>query len=269
VWHFKEAPQRSIIRGEWPLLADLVTGADACLLATEEERDWFATALHGRADPARLGVLDGDLPLRDRLDGPMSAKLSDDDGHPHTVVLGRPAGLDATWLVELARRGVHTHLYGQVRAPGPKGAWTAWLDEALTAAPDHVHLHPAVGPENWVRELSRYDAGWLHRIHSSNGGDLHRATWDDLNSPARLPVLLAAGLPLLVPDNRAHRVAVQRITAADGTGLAYADADGVAEALGDVHRVAGARDAAWAVRHRHTFEAHADRLLDLFTSLRR
>jgi hypothetical protein len=159
VWHFKESPQRSIVRGEWPVLADLVTRADACLLATEEERDWFAAALRGRVDPTRLGVLDGDLPKQEWLDAPYGAKLSDTDGEPHTVVLGRPSGLDAQWLLELARRKVHTHLYGQVRAPGPKGAWTTWLDEALAAAPGHVHLHPSVGPEQWVSELSRYDAG--------------------------------------------------------------------------------------------------------------
>jgi hypothetical protein len=126
-----------------------------------------------------------------------------------------------------------------------------------------------VDPGDWVRELSQYDAGWLHRVHSSNGGDLHRATWDDLNSPARLPVLLAAGLPVLLPDNRGHRVAVHRITAADGTGLTYADADDVVQALQDDRRVAEAREAAWSVRHRHTFEAHVDRLLELFVSLRR
>src|SRR3712207_4292671 len=172
VWHFKEAPQRSLVRGEWPLLADLVTRADACLLATEEERDWFASALRGRVDAARLGVLDGDLPSREWLAAPLSPKLSAADGAAHTVVLGRPSGLDAAWVVALARRGVHTHLYGQVRAPGPKGSWTAWLEEALAAAPEHVHLHPAVGPEDWVRELSRYDAGWLHRFDSANGGGL-------------------------------------------------------------------------------------------------
>jgi hypothetical protein len=267
VWHFKESPQRSIVRGEWPLLADLVAGADACLLATEEERDWFALALRGRVDPARLGVLDGDLPKRDWLDAPLSPKLSDADGQPHTVVLGRPAGLDADWLTELASRGVHTHLYGQVRAPGPKGAWAAWLDEALSAAPEHVHLHPAVGPEDWVRELSRYDAGWLHRLPSDNGGDLRRASWDDLNSPARLPVLLAAGLPLLQPARPGSLVAVERILRDQDTGLFYGCAEEAAAVLTqEVADRRGAR-AALAVRERHTFDAHADRLVDLFRSL--
>jgi hypothetical protein len=258
-----------MVRGEWPLLADLVAGADACLLATEEERDWFALALRGRVDPARLGVLDGDLPKRDWLDAPLSAKLSAGDGQPHTVVLGRPAGLDLAWALDLARRGVHVHLHGQVRAPGPKGSWTAWLDRALAEAPDHVHLHPAVGPEDWVRVLSRYDAGWLHRFASDNGGDLRRATWDDLNSPARLPVLLAAGLPLLQPANAGSTVSVERVLRRDGTGLFYRSADEVAAALAE--EVVGRRGhrAALAARERHTFDAHADRLVTLFRSLRR
>jgi hypothetical protein len=269
LWHFKEAPQRSLVRGEWPLLADLVTRADACLVATDEERDWFAGALRGRVDPRRLGVLDGDLPLRERLAGRFGRRLSDDDGEPHTVVVGRPAGLDAAWVLDLARRGVHTHLYGQVRAPGPKGSWTSWLDDALAAAPGHVHLHPAVGPEDWVGELSRYDAGWLHRFSSDNGGDLRRASWDDLNSPARLPVLLAAGLPLLQQANPGSSVSVERVLRRDGTGLFYRSADEVAAVLaGELSDRRGAA-AALAVREQHTIDAHADRLVGLFRSVAR
>jgi hypothetical protein len=267
VWHFKEAPQRSLVRGEWPLLADLVTRADACLFATDEERDWFAGALRGRVDPQRLGVLDGDLPKRERLDGPLSRKLSADDGEPHTAVVGRPSGLDAAWVLDLARRGVHTHLYGQVRAPGPKGAWTGWLDEALATAPGHVHLHPAVGPEDWVAELSRYDAGWLHRFTSDNGGDLRRASWDDLNSPARLPVLLAAGLPLLQQANPSSTVSVERVLRRDGTGLTYRSAEEVAAVLAEELETRQGAAAALAVRAEHTFDAHADRLVELFASV--
>jgi hypothetical protein len=269
VWHFKESPQRSLVRGEWPLLADLVAGADACLLATEEERDWFALALRGRVEPARLGVLDGDLPKRDWLDARRSRKLSAEDGQPHTVVLGRPLGLDLAWILELARRGVHVHLHGQVRAPGPKGSWTAWLDAARREVPHHVHLHPAVGPDEWVREFSRYDAGWLHRFASDNGGDLRRATWDDLNSPARLPVLLAAGLPLLQPAHPGSLVSVERVLRRDGTGLFHRSADDVADVLaGELASRRGAA-AAVAVREQHTFDAHADRVLELFRSVAR
>ncbi|WNV73726.1 glycosyltransferase [Geodermatophilus sp. DSM 44513] len=269
VWTFKEAPQRSVVRGEWPLLADLVTRASASLFATEEEHDWFALALAGRVDPDRLGVLDGDLPKRDWLDAPLSAKLSDRDGQPHTVVAGRPAGLDLDLVLALARRGVHVHLHGQKRAPGPTGSWTGWLDAALAAAPGFVHVHPAVGPEEWVGVLSRYDAGWLHRFDSANGGDLRRATWDDLNSPARLPVYLAAGLPVLQQANPGSLVSVERVLRRDGTGLLYRSAEDVPEVLaGELASRRGAA-AALAVREQHTFDAHADRLVELFHAVAR
>jgi hypothetical protein len=167
-------------------------------------------------------------------------------------------------VLALAARGVHTHLYGQVRAPGPKGSWTGWLDAALAAAPGFVHVHPPVGPEAWVRELSRYDAGWLHRFDSANGGDLRRASWDDLNSPARLPVYLAAGLPLLQQANPGSLVSVERVLRRDGTGLSYRSADEVADVLAGELASRRGSAAALAVREQHTFDAHADRVVELF-----
>jgi hypothetical protein len=264
LWHFKEAPQRSIVRGEWPLLADLVSTAEACLFATEEEREWFELALPGRVDPARLGVLDGDLPKADWLAAPRSARLSAEDGAPHTVVVGRPSGLDAEWVLGIARAGVHVHLYGQVAAPGPKGAWQAWLADVRRQVPELVHVHPAVGPEDWVRELSKYDAGWLHRFTSNNGGDLRRASWDDLNSPARLPVLLAAGVPPLQQANPGHRVAVERLLREAGTGVLYADLDDLVDRLRAEVASGACAAAAWSVRDRFTYDAHADRLVDVY-----
>ncbi len=267
VWHFKEAPQRSVVRGEWPMLAELFLTADHALVATEEERAWLLDALPGRLDPERIGVLDGDLPSAAWHTDERSPLLSAQDGEPHTVCVGRPLGFDAAWVTALAQAGVHVHLYGQVASPGPQGAHLRWWRQAAEQAGSRVHLHPAVGPEGWVRVLSQYDAGWLHRVASSNGGDLRRATWDDLNTPARLPVLLAAGLPVLLPDNTGHRVAVDRICATQGTGLPYQDAQDVAAVLADGARVGAARDAAWKVRETHTFDAHADRLVATFRSL--
>ncbi|MBA2463749.1 MAG: hypothetical protein H0V42_02075 [Nocardioidaceae bacterium] len=75
---------------------------------------------------------------------------------------------------------------------------------------------------------------------------------------------MAAGLPVLVRDNRAHRVAVERITRTDGTGLAYVEADDVAAALADDSRMRAARAAVHSVRHRYTFDYHVDQLLDVF-----
>jgi hypothetical protein len=169
---------------------------------------------------------------------------------------------------------VHVHLHGQVRAPGPKGSWAGWLGEALAVAPGFVHVHPAVGPEGWVRELSRYDAGWLHRFSSDNGGELRRATWDDLNSPARLPVYLAAGLPLLQRANPGSLVSAERVLRRDGTGLLYGagveqGADDVAAALAGELRTRRGATAALAAREQHTFDAHADRLAALLRSIAR
>lgn len=266
VWHFKEAPQRSILRGEWALLAELVTSADACLLATDEERRWFELALPGSVDPRRLGVLDGDLPKADWLVGRPAAKLSAVDGHPHTAVVGRPSGLDEAWLLGLAKAGAHVHLYGQVATAGPIGARQRWLRRVMAKAPDYIHVHPAVGPENWVAELSRYDAGWLHRFRSHNCGDLRRASWDDLNAPARVPVLLAAGLPLLQQSNPGHLVAIERTLRETGTGLIYDTADDLVDRLRSEMQSRAAGEAAWSVREHFTFDGHAHRFDELLRS---
>jgi hypothetical protein len=266
VWHFKESPFRCITRGTWPQLVDLVTGADAAVLSSPEELAWFQQALAGRLDPARTLALDGDLPKADWLgDAPAGApRLSDRDGELHTVALGRPLGLDPGVVAALARSGIHLHLHGQVRAPGPKGDWVGWIGEARALAPDHVHLHPHVGQDRWVEVLSRYDAGWLHHLRSANGGDLGRATWDDLNYPARIPPLVAAGVPLLQQASPGCVVAAQELVGRLGVGVLYQDLDDLAVQLADDAAMAARRAAAAAVRHQFTFDHHADRLIALF-----
>jgi glycosyltransferase involved in cell wall biosynthesis len=225
VFHFKEAPQRSLERGEWPLLADLVGRADAVVLSSAEERDWFEAALPGRLDPARTAVLDGDLPKREWLDAPRSPRTGG------TVLLGRPYGFDAALLEGLSARGIAVH-------------------------------RPRVAPEDWVSALSRYDAGWLHPVPAANGGDLHAVRWDDLNLPARLPTLLAAGLPLVVPRGDGLHAA-RRVAEETGAGVVYDDLDDLAAQLADAEGMARRREAAWAAREAFTFDAHADRLLAL------
>lgn len=260
VWHFKEAPQRSLVRGEWPQLAELTGGADAVVLSSPEERRWFELALPGRLDPARTLVLDGSLPKADWFGGRAAARLSARDGEAHTVVLGRPVGLDPAFLAALAAHRVHVHVHGP--RDGPGAGWRDWLAAARRAAPGHVHLHPAVDQRGWVRELSRYDAGWMHRVRSANGGDLRRATWDDLNHPARIGTLMAAGLPMLQRENPGCTVAVDALVRDTGAGLLHTDADDLAAGLTDA-RLDAARRAVAAVRERFTFDAHVDDLLAL------
>lgn len=255
VWHFKESPQRSIARGEWPQLAGLVTGADAVLFSTPEEAAWFGLNLPG-LHPARVSVLDGDLPSAHWLPaGPPPPRLSDGDGEVHTVVVGRALGLDAATVERLAAARVHVHLHGAVRAPGPKGEWESWLAAVDPAARRFLHLHPAVHQDRWAAVLGRYDAGWLHRVGSDNGGDLRRASWDDLNQPARLGPLAVAGLPVLQPDHSGHTVAMDRVVTETGAGLLYRDLDDLAAQL-QGPALADARTAMAAARSRFTFEEH-------------
>ena len=243
VFHFKEAPQRSIARGEWKLLAAVAGGADALILSSPEEKAWFEAALPGRLDPDKMLVLDGDLPKRDWLDAKRSSALSDADGRPRTVLLGRPYGFDATLRDGLAARGV---------------------DVVVHAG------HDAVEPGDWVEVLSRYDAGWLHPVRADNGGDVRRATWDDLNLPARIPTLLAAGLPLVLPRNPPGEIhAAQGLAESLGAALLYDDLDELAARLTDSRALTELRANAWARREEVTFDFHADRLLTLLRAVAR
>jgi hypothetical protein len=82
-------------------------------------------------------------------------------------------------------------------------------------------------------------------------------------------VYLAAGLPLLQQANPGSRVSVERVLRADGTGLFYRSADDVAAALHEEVATRAGHAAALAARERHTFDAHADRLVALFRSVTR
>ena len=217
VFHFKEAPQRSIERGEWPLLAEVVERADAVVLSSPEERDWFVAALPGRLDPERLHVMDGDLPKREWLDAQPAAEHDP----LRTVLLGRPYGFSAELLDGLAARGIA------------------------------VEPRTDVEPADWVSELSRYGAGWLHPGEPSE--------WDVLNLPARIPTLVAAGLPLIVPKPPPGAIhAAARLASELGCGVLYSDLDDLAAQLEDLTTK---RAAAWAAREQLTFDHHADRLL--------
>ena len=259
VWHFKEAPQACVRSGTWPQLVELCTSADELLLATDEERDWFDLALPGRLDPSRTGVLDGDLPKADWFTADRAPRLRDVDGHVHTAVLGRPLGLDTQALVDLARADVHVHLHGQVNDRGPSAGWQAEVAAAQHAVPGRIHLHPKVDQRDWVRVLSRYDAGWLHRFRSANGGELRRAVWDDLNAPARLSTYASAGLPMLQQRSPGCVVAAERIVGC--AGVLYDDLDDLVDRLRDRPVLDATADASWSGRGRFTFDAHADALV--------
>lgn len=259
VWHFKEGPFICMEKGTWPQLLDLYARADGRIYVSPELRDWLATVVPGILEKRSI-VLDGDLPKREWFEGERSPLLSERDGEPHTVIPGRPIGLTPERVEELARHGVHLHFYGDYT----HGQWEAWIKQVRPLAPDHLHLHPQVDQGGWVRELSQYDAGWLHFFHSENRGEIRRANWDDLNYPARLSTYAAAGLPMLQARNDGSIVAAQTLVRDLDLGLFFADMPELAVQLADRAAMSRLRENVWSRREEFTFDAHADRLIAFF-----
>jgi hypothetical protein len=261
VWHFKEGPFICRERGTWGDLLELTERSHAVVHSSQEMADWFATFVPGADDPARSLILDGDLPKADWFAGvPHSRRLSEDDGELHTVVPGRPIGLHPEDVAALAANGIHLHFHGRFT----HGQWREWIDRTRPMAKGHLHLHPSIGQERWTEVFSRYDAGWLHVFRSRNGGDLTRATWDDLNLPARMATLAAAGLPMIQRDNDGATVAIQSVGRELGVGLFFEDYTDLATKLRDQATMASLRANVGTHASTFTFDAHVDRLLDLF-----
>jgi hypothetical protein len=261
VWHFKEGPFICLQKGLWPQLVELYARADGQIYNCEEQRDWFATAAPEVLTEAPTLLLDGDLPKREWFAMPRAARrLSEQDGQPHTVVAGRPIGLHPWTVGELAAQGIHLHFYSDF----VQGQWRSWIEKVEQVAAGFLHLHPTVDQDRWVSEFSQYDAGWLHLFPSHNGGDVRRADWDDLNLPARIGTMVAAGLPLLQHDNDGHLVAAQNLARHGDLGVFFASAEELRHQLDNGERMAALRANVWRMREQFTFDHHANRLVDFF-----
>jgi glycosyltransferase involved in cell wall biosynthesis len=258
VWHLKEGPTHCREHGTWKQLVNLHTLSDGQIYSSPELRDWFQIEVPGTAQGLSM-VLDGDLPKREWLNVPTSTRLSATDGKMHTVLAGRPMGLDPTVINDLANNDIHLHIYGEFQ-----GSWAAWLEAARRAAPNHLHEHPIVLQDKWVSEFSKYDAGWLHLFKSENGGDIARANWDDLNYPARMATLLVAGAPLIQQDNKGAVFATHSLALKRDVGLFFSDAAQLANQLRDRARMAQLWENVWRQREEFTFDYHADELIDFF-----
>jgi hypothetical protein len=161
---------------------------------------------------------------------------------------------------ELSASNIHLHFYGDFT----QGQWSEWIEKVVALVPDHLHLHKQVNQDSWVAEFSRYDAGWLHFIKSENEGDLRRAIWDDLNYPARLATLVAAGLPVLQYNNAGSRVATQTIAQDLEIGIFFTTMKELREQLEDQTHINHIRNNVWRNRQLFTFDYHADDLVEFF-----
>ena len=261
VWHFKEGPFICLEKGTWPLLIDLYRRASGHIYSSPELRDWFDAVMPGLSRDRPCHVLDGDLPRREWFErAPATRAIRVDDGEIHTVVPGRPIGLHPPDVAALAARGIHLHFHGDFT----HGQWRRWIETTLALAPRHLHLHPHIDAPHWVEAFSRYDAGWLHAFESNNGGELRRANWDDLNYPARMSTLAAAGLPMIQRVNDSAIVATQTLTRELGVGLHYESYDDLAAQLRDQRAMQALRANVWRQRDRFAFDTHAPALVDFF-----
>jgi len=258
IWHFKEGPFICLEKGTWRELVELCTRADGTIFSSPEMADWF-TASGIRGAGPRL-VLDGDLPKRDWFVDKRTPRLSLADGELHTVVPGRPIGLHPHNVAELAAQRIHLHFYGDFT----HGQWHEWIEKTKRLAPGYLHLHDNVDQRGWVGEFSRYDAGWLHYFRSENAGELRRANWDDLNYPARIGTLMAAGLPMIQRENSAAVVAAQALARELDIGVFCDELHELGDRLRDAPRMDALRTNVWRHRDRFTFDHHVGRLVGFF-----
>ena len=280
VWHFKEGPHEAMKDGLWDKLIDLYTYADGRIYLNDETRKWFGLFIPDERKVPQM-TLDGDMPKKEVFKDCFlikqaalgnliasshcahwrcfSRKLSELYGGVHTVVTGRIVGITPKDMSILAANDVHVHLYNENTVPDKVMA-----EPFLKAAPGHFHVHLHCPQNEWVSEFSRYDAGWLHCVGSNNGGSLFRATWADLNLPARISTLAAACLPMIQRRNDGNISAQQEYVKSRGMGLFYDDIDELVALLKDRKLLEGITRNVMAVRDSLTFDSHVDELTAFF-----
>ena len=260
VWHFKEGPFICLEKGTWNEMIELYNKADGRIF-TSEEMQWWLEEFISKKEHSLDYVLDGDLPKKDWFQQPQSKLLSDKtSGEFHTVVPGRPIGLHPHHVVELAEQKIHLHFYGDFT----HGQWKQWIEKTHLLAPVFLHIHPNVDQENWVREFSQYDAGWLHFFKSENNGEIRRSNWDDLNIPARMATLALAGIPMLQADNEGHIVATQSFVKKHNLGLLFKDMKELGQLMRDRKLMLSLRENVWSQRELFMFDSHLNDLIAFF-----
>lgn len=257
VWHFKEGPFFCMSYGLWPKLYDLYTKADGKIFISNENKKWYEFFC-GKIENSF--ILDLDLPIKDSFNKTFSEKKSYIDGAIHTVITGRLVGLNEKDIENLAKQNIHLHVYSESAHDVKANVY----DIYKKSAPNHFHIHKHVSNDKWIEEFSKYDAGWLHCFDSKNNGDLLYATWDDLNIPARIYTLAAAGLPMIQKDNSGHIVSMQEKAKEYDIGIFYKSTEKLGEILYD-HKIMHAfRQNMIACRHKFTFDYYVNDLINFF-----
>lgn len=258
VWCFKEGPSMVLKMGNWEKLIYLYQHAAGRIFLNDVAEQWYKQFLPSSGTPTML--MDGELPKKDYFENTFSPKLSDTVGGIHTVVTGRMIGISGDDIEALAQNNIHIHLYTQNYYDGNN------REGFVKLAPNHFHVHQHVFADKWTKELSQYDAGWLHCHRSNNSGNILMTTWDDLNLPARIATYAAAGLPIILPDNTGNAVASNFITQKYDIGLEYKDRDELVSILQDEVKTRRHTNNMMRCRMEFSFDYHVPRLVEFFRS---
>jgi len=259
VWHFKESPLFARTTSDlWDKLMDLYTKSDGQIYNNELTREWF----HIFVNPQNKNefILDGDLQKNTWFSNDRYPLLSDKDGEVHIVVAGRPYGITAENIKQLADRKIHLHIYGKKFYNRRKGM----MDSAQKMAPDYLHIHDYCISENFVKEFSQYDAGFLHYYKSENNNELVRVNWNDLNFPARMSTYGMAGLPMLMYDNEGNRVATQEYLEKYNMALKFKSFLNISDCFKDKIQLETIRESVWKNRDIFSFDYHVPDLIRFF-----
>jgi glycosyltransferase involved in cell wall biosynthesis len=257
VWHFKESPFTAQIFDLWKKLIELYRLADGKIYLNPECEEWFNLYF----PPSTKGltyILDGDLPKGNYFTKDYSQRLSINDNEIHTVVPGRSIGLELDGVEYLAKQRIHLHIYET------NVTQYSFTSLAKKRAPGFVHYHAHCTQESWTKEFSKYDAGWLHCFDSKNNGNINLASWDDLNLPARMSVLAAAGIPMIQKNNTGHIVAMQSQLAQIDGGVFFNDYQDLADQLHNMKRMEELRKNVINSSLMFSFDYHVESLIDFF-----
>ncbi len=259
VWHMKEGPFLCLQRLTWNNMMYLFRHASGIIYLNDVIKKWYEQFLPPSEAPTL--ILDGDLPKSDYFTDNFTSKLSDIDGEIHTLIAGRMIGITSEGFQTLIENKIHIHLYNEnyyeLNAKG--------VDKFAKISRDYFHIHSHVPPEKWVEEFSKYDAGWLHCFDSKNEMDLMRATWDDLNVPARLSTYAAAGLPCIISKNEGHLVASKEITTSLGVAITFSQYEELAEKLVKEVRQRRLTKKMKDIRMQFSFDYNVPQIINLFS----
>lgn len=257
VWHFKEGFSMARDLGLWEKLIDLYTHSDGQIYIHKLVQRWFGNFLpqHNRF----AFIMDGDLAKQDWFKNERSTKLSEQDGEVHTIFVGRPIGITPDDIASLAANKIHVHFYGTYQV-----MYKDWILKNKELSGRFFHVHPNCFPNNWTREFSKYDAGWLHNFESHNEGDILKITWHDLNMPARMSTIAAAGLPMIMKNNKRHLVASQEFIQKLEIGIFYSDFNELKDILYNKELMRSLQENVWKERMKFSFDYYVPELIQFF-----